>query len=949
MGVIYGVVLSIVVNMGSSKIMPSLKEFMKNTPENEKIAILVHLAERPNYEAIKGLPPKEYVEFLKSFSENSQREILSYLNENFSDAISELRPYWIFNGFYVKATKEVIENLAERPDVGYIIEDFVIQIEDVVPADESGNIDAIEWGVLRVRADSCWMDGYDGTGVIIGQMDTGVDVNHPALSGKWEGHWYDGINGQANPYDDHGHGTHTMGTILGGDGFGSFTNDIGVAPGAQFVACKICNSGGSCPSSAIHAGFQKIAEWKGQGVNIVACSNSWGGSSGTTFWDDVMNWRNLGIIPVFSNGNSGPNPGTVGEPASFPTAIGVGATDSGDNIASFSSRGPAPNQNPWNDPQYWPRSDWNLIKPNISAPGVNIRSSTPGGGYGYMSGTSMACPHVAGGIAILYQKNATLDFTTVYSLLLDHAREVPQGSPYPNNDYGWGILNVYQSLLNTPTPNMPNVYVETHTLQDAGGNGVWDPGETAYITVTLRNTGVDANNVQAVLRTSSPHVTIQDSSSSFGNIPQGGTANNNSDPFVVVASSGAPSGTQVDFDVYITATGGYSNTSSFTETIGIPGVDWADHDCGNILVTVTRYGAIGFMGSNQSAGHGVQYPIGSTGRLFYGSFAVGTALPYVIDRYYESNQGDDDDWVTTSSPDGYVHMYEPSPPFDEYSVAIYDDSGGEQVKGITATQKGYAWSDANGDDFVILEFVLKNNGSQNVTGFYAGIFLDWDINTSTYADNGGTDATRNMAYQYYSGTYVGSAILNPMRGSAQIANVSMINNPTYVYPYAGLPDSIEIKFLDGTYSFPSAGSADDWSTCISAGPFDIPVGDSITVAYVIAGGTNLSNLQEHVDTAYNRYWNVSVAEKPVLRTKFVKVLPSVSKGEVYLNYVLPVNAKAEISVFNSAGARVKSISSSLERNENMKKISLKELPEGIYIINVKTPYTSSKDKIILVK
>ncbi|MQK95496.1 S8 family serine peptidase, partial [Escherichia coli] len=108
--------------------------------------------------------------------------------------------------------------------------------------------------------------------------------------------------------------------------------------------------------------------------------------------------------------------------------------------------------------------------------------------YEARSGTTTACPHVTGAIAIITQKNPNLTVPEIYNLLLDYSDKPSQGAPYPNNNYGWGRLNVYQALLNTPTPNMPNVYLESYTLQDAGGNGIWDPGETAYIRVTLRNT-----------------------------------------------------------------------------------------------------------------------------------------------------------------------------------------------------------------------------------------------------------------------------------------------------------------------------------------------------------------------------------------------------------------------------------------------------------------------------
>jgi subtilisin family serine protease len=556
--------------IGMDKIMPSLREIMQNTGPREEIAVLVHLTPKPDYEKIKNLKPKEYVEFLKKFSENSQRDIINYLKNNFSGKFSDLNPYWIFNGFYVKAKKEVIEALSKREDVEYIIEDGKVWLLKAIPGEEI-EPDAIEWNILRVRADSCWMAGFTGEGAIIGHLDTGVDVSHPALSGKWiSPYWYDAVNGQPNPYDDNGHGTHTMGTILGGDGLGPFDRDIGVAPGAKFVTTKCFDAGGSGYWSWIHNAAQKILEWKGQGVNIIAVSNSWGGpQTSTEFWQDALNWRNAGIIPVFAIGNSGPSPSTTSAPGNFPIVIGVGATDANDNIASFSSRGPAPNQAPWNDPQYWPRPDWNLIKPNISAPGAGVTSSIPGSGYASWDGTSMATPHVAGAIAIFFQKNQQIDFSMVYNILLDYARQVPQGAPYPNNNYGWGILNVYQSLLNLPGSNAPYVIVSKTTFTDQNNNGIWDPGETINLTVQVKNTGGAAiDSVKGVLRFTSPYVTIlSDSVSYHGYLAPNDTSN--SIPFVLKAAQNTPPGHVVNFTYHITGSGGYVADRTFSKTIGL--------------------------------------------------------------------------------------------------------------------------------------------------------------------------------------------------------------------------------------------------------------------------------------------------------------------------------------------------------------------------------------------
>ncbi len=917
MSVIYGVVLSMVVNMGSSKIMSSLQEIIKNTPENEKIAILVHLTEKPNYEAIKGLPPKDYVEFLKTFSENSQRKILNYLNENFLDAISDLRPYWIFNGFYVKATSEVIEKLAQREDVEYIIEDFIIKIGTIPGEELEPPVRAIEWNILRVKADSCWMEGYDGSGVIIGHMDTGVDVSHPALSGKWlSPYWYDPVNGQPNPYDDNWHGTHTMGTILGGDGLGPFTEDIGVAPGAKFVTCKICNASGSCPSSAIHAGFQRIAEWKGQGVNIVAASNSWGSANTTSleFWQDCLNLRNLGIMPVFAIGSGGPNPGTAGTPGNFPTVIGVGATDSGDNIASFSSRGPAPNQPPWNDTTYWLRPDWNFIKPDLSAPGVSIRSSVPGGNYGNASGTGHATPHVTGAIAILYEKNPYLDIYEIYRLLTDYAYHPPQGEPYPNNDYGWGRLDVYKALK--ILDSIPSVYVIKKHLIDENSDSIWDPGENAEIKITLRNIGDTVYSLEGKLISLNSYVFVLDSISYFGDLFPGDTTNNSSNPFLVYADTLTPTGTEIQFLLVLNGTN-YHDTLTFYDTVAKGLYDYINHDCGNIVLTITKYGAIGFMGSyNNHIGSGCIFPSGSENRLFYGSFAIGNQYPYVIDRYYEENYLDDDDWLTI--PGGEIHFFEPHTNYPEFAYAKYNDSQGEIKKGIEVIQRSWAYNDINGDDFITFEFVLKNKSDSIIKNLHGGIFLDWEI-INPDSNKGGIDTLRNLAYAFYSPIYMGSAILNPPR-DIKPANLSIIENNIYVGPFSGLPDSIELKFLKGMYHKDSVIIPQNISSVISAGPFDINPHDTVKIAFAIIGGFTLSELKKRVDTAYARYWGINIGEKTNFKRK--KIFIPTFCEKLILDKDIP------LEVYNILGQKIK-IGGIYG---NKKYYNLKKLSEGIYFI-----------------
>jgi len=485
----WGRVLLILVVLGvgvlySGVITPSLQDKLNSTPPDGKVRVIVVMTATPDFTALTGFTREDKVTILKAFAEDSQRDLLEFLNSFPPDEVSTLRSFWIFNGLVLEATPSVIEKVAKRKDVAYVKEDEWISIQTNT-AEPEATLTSVEWNIQKINADDVWDLGYTGQGVIVGNVDTGVDATHPALSGKFTGYWHDATwSGCSTPCDDVGHGTHTMGTILGGDGPGPFTNDIGVAPGAQFVAAKAFWYGFGMTSWLLDC-MEWIGDLVGQGVDVRVVSNSWGNCDQTdqTFWNAVLTWRNLGIIPVFAIGNSSncgysepPPYGSAVTPGNYPTVIGVGATDNSDNIASFSLRGPAPDQNPWNNTSYWGRPDWNLIKPDISAPGVNVRSSVPGGGYDVYSGTSMACPHVAGVVALLLSKNPDLTYTDVYNLILDNAYQPSQGAPYPNNIYGWGRVDALAAINAVPGPFVPG---------DANGDGYVDINDLLYLACYL--------------------------------------------------------------------------------------------------------------------------------------------------------------------------------------------------------------------------------------------------------------------------------------------------------------------------------------------------------------------------------------------------------------------------------------------------------------------------------
>jgi len=282
-----------------------------------------------------------------------------------------------------------------------------------------------------------------GAGIVVGSMDTGFDPTHPALAGKWRGgtnSWKDFINGRTTPYDDHGHGTHTIGTMVGGDGPGPFPDDVGLAYGAKFISAKVLDATNSFSSASIVvAGAQWMLD-PDQNPSTSdfpdVINNSWYFMNGgyTGFYASVAAWRAAGIVPVFCVGNNGPSARTTMAPSNYDNCIGVGATTSTNAIASFSGRGPSPSGTGF---------PADLRKPDLTAPGEMIRSCTHGT-YEYWTGTSMAAPHVAGTIALMLQRRPNLTYAQIRTKLIASAADF--GTAGYDYDFGYGRLNTFAAV-----------------------------------------------------------------------------------------------------------------------------------------------------------------------------------------------------------------------------------------------------------------------------------------------------------------------------------------------------------------------------------------------------------------------------------------------------------------------------------------------------------------------
>jgi len=398
----------------------------------------------------------------------------------------EYRSFYLVNAILVKGDRDLAQRLAARADVKRI--DGNPEMRQALPnphepeplefnpdwPDLIGDkaILAVEPGISYVRAPQIWSLGYTGQGIIVAGADTGYRWTHAALKSAYRGwngttanhdyNWHDSIHsgsgscGANNPQpcDDQGHGTHTMGTIVGLDG----ANQVGMAPGARWIGCRNMNQGAGTPASYLECMEFFLAPYPVGGTTSQGdpskaphvTNNSWGcnAAEGCTtpniLLTGVANTRAAGILMEVSAGNSGSSCSTVVDPPSFyDPSFTTGALNTGaDTVASFSSRGPVTVDGS------------NRIKPDIMAPGTSTRSSynTSDTTYSSLSGTSMAGPHVAGGVALLLSAFPSLagNPDAIESRLTSSAKHITLTSTtcgsaagaVPNNVYGYGRLDV---------------------------------------------------------------------------------------------------------------------------------------------------------------------------------------------------------------------------------------------------------------------------------------------------------------------------------------------------------------------------------------------------------------------------------------------------------------------------------------------------------------------------
>lgn len=427
---------------------PGKQEYLiqfKSSQDLTKLPLDKYTTQGLDKRQVKG---KAVVAALKATAATAQKPFI----DRFKQSKIEYKSFFITNMLWVKTDYAQIEALAKDPMVQKIYSNKVVKLAPEKQVIETQAVPTmIQDNIKTVKADQVWTQGIDGTGVVVGIIDSGVDWTHPGLQSKFRAYdptnpstpdptklsvsWFDGVGSSAVPMDDNGHGTHVTGTILGQTPELAF----GVAPGATWIAAKVMDSAGSGSSLALLSAGEWMLAPGGDPTKAPAIiNNSWGGGDNVDEWyhDMVKAWRAAGILPIFAAGNQNfltepaPWPGSINNPAHYPESVAVAALNSSNTLASFSKLGPSP-------------YDREIPKPELSAPGVSIFSANLIGTYSSSSGTSMAAPHIAGVAALILSADHNLSVDEVLFAMEQSATPLVNTAypTSPNMAFGYGLVN----------------------------------------------------------------------------------------------------------------------------------------------------------------------------------------------------------------------------------------------------------------------------------------------------------------------------------------------------------------------------------------------------------------------------------------------------------------------------------------------------------------------------
>jgi len=699
----------------------------------------------------------------------------------------------------------------------------------------------LQYHLGKIQAYTAWDLEQGDTTVVIGITDTGGDLDHPDMLANMKVNYSDPVDGIDNDSDgfvdnwrgwDLGendnnpsvnassHGSHVAGCASA-----VTNNNVGVAaPGfnCKYLPVKISSSSGSLTKA-----YEGITYAADAGCQIINCS--WGGPGGGSFGQDIIDYAtiNMNALVVAAAGND--NSENTFYPASYRYVLSVASTGNNDTKSSFSNFG-------------------GFI--DVCAPGSNIYAAQSNDTYQLQSGTSMASPVAAGAAAIIkshFPAYTGLQVGEKLRVTCDNIYGLSGNAAYLNK-LGKGRINMYRSL----TESSPSVRILDIATTDNNDNA-FVVGDTLRITGDITNYLDPTTNLTVTISATSPWVTIIDNSTTVGVLGTMATLNNNADPFQVKINPNTPLNTKVTFRFTMTD-GAYTDVQLYDLVLN---VDYINVTINQVSTTITSKGRIGYNGTGQTEGLGFAY--NGENLVYEAGLMIGKSASAVSDNV-RNDTGTDNDFQSTQ----VVQKLLPSVQSEFDLFGKFNDVPSTSPLPVLVSHKALAWSTPGDDKYVIVEYSIKNTSTSSLSNIYAGIFADWDIQDYSL-NKGNENASLKMGYVYNTtatGLWAGIKVLTatPFKHYA-IDNIAGGGG-------ANLSDGYNTSEKYTTLSTNRAtsggtGTGNDVIDVVSTGPFTIPAGDSVRVAFALIAGDELNDLNISAGNAQIKYDGLFTGIEPI--------------------------------------------------------------------------------------
>ncbi|MCX6827542.1 MAG: S8 family peptidase [candidate division Zixibacteria bacterium] len=862
--------------------------------------------------------------------------------------ISDFTEFWITPALAFRIPFSKLKALAQLPGVASIVEDAPV---DLISPVETIPVSVAKPAVLNhletLNIPAIWKRGLKGKGRLICSFDTGVEWTHPALQEKWRGNhsapaaaWFAPSVSDTLPTDKSGHGTHTMGLMVGNE-----ADSFGVAPEAEWITAGVIDQGQTLSRtiSDILAAFQWAVDPDGNPNTTDdvpdVILNSWGiplsvlPPGDETFYGAIDNVEAFGIVTIFAAGNEGPNPKTIRLPADRATtplnAFAVGAiNDASNTIAGFSSRGPS-------------HGDTTQIKPEVVAPGVFIYSSWENGTYCLMSGTSMAAPYIAGLVALLRQYNPVATVDEIKNAIIGSARDLgPLGE---DNSYGWGLPDAERAVELLPHPPYPKVQLVSKFI---GVDGIADPGETFDLFLQLDVPPTSLDSIVGVLSVDDPKVIIH-SNRGFFVLGKEGSRPINHPSYAISFDRSLINGQMVPFTLRLYSPFDDSvDILDFNITVGrAPNGKMITHITPKIKFTVSDFGQLG-MGINSifpAGGAGFQFEQ-SENILYEAGIIVGRNALQISSCVRDSlGRADQSDFnpildltADYSDPDGGFGSH--SRFVDAQSIIPIP---------ITISQSVWSYSQTGEDDYIIIKYFLINNSLENLTDLYFGFLSDFDL--SSTGDRVGL-LPDNLLYQTGDSKWIGILPLTETNGIITLKNDSM---------KTALNNQQKIDYINQMGNRVDDSSKADLMTLHSFGPFNLESYDSAAVALALVAASDSVSLEMAATRSAARYWGLThVTTDSALMPigyKLFQNYPNPFNPSTQITFEIPRITTATLAIYDILGRKVATLFEGqiqpgrhtvIWHGENN---YTQPVPSGVYFYRLKTDTAVFSKKMLLLK